>query len=357
MHINPQLFMLARPPHLIIWNYKDHLQYELDHTHASRLLQLIEQPGSYDPRNTIDNDFVSANILTIPRTPETEWGWDELSKIFHIGTKNIPCAQVPNTVHEWSRQYLDHCHDVLATPAPLSPCRQPLESTLIALPPPDDTLEHSLLSTLLHRKTCRSFSGDGLSITDLGTLLYFSLGYLKERDNEAACPEGLGARRSSPSGGGLNACEGFIYVRHVRGLAPGLYCYHSEQHALSLVNPLPEDSLGQLLCGQHFINDLPFGLFISARFEALWWKYPHSRAYRMAYVEAGHISQTFQLIATALGFNTWLTGALMDDRVETLLGLQDSTEQVLFFVGCGPGDGRALCKELQALVDGEGTHG
>lgn len=343
--------MLARTPNLIVWNYKDHTQYELDHPHARRLLQLIECPHTYSPHNTIDHDFFNSNILTTAKTPDTEWGWDELSKIFHIGTKNIPCAHIPNDAYEWSRQYLDHCNDVLATPAPIAPRTTWPTSELIALPPANDTQGHTLVNTLLHRKTCRSFSSDALSITDLGTLLYFSLGHLKERENEAASPPGLGARRSSPSGGGLNACEGFIYVRNVSELAPGLYCYHSAQHALSRVSPLPEEPLGQLLCGQHFINDLPFGLFISARFDALWWKYAHSRAYRMAYVEAGHISQTFQLIATALGLNTWLTGALLDDRIETLLGLQGSAEQVLFFVGCGRGDGLTLSKELQALID------
>ncbi|SEM82044.1 SagB-type dehydrogenase domain-containing protein [Pseudomonas sp. ok272] len=351
MHINPHLFMLARPPYLVVWNYKDHTQYELDPQHSRRLLQLIEHPKAYRPLDEIDDNFINSNILTTSKTPDTEWGWDELSKIFHIGTKNIPCAHRPNDAHEWSRQYLDHCNEVLATPAPIARRGTWPASELIALPAPNDTQGHTLVNTLLHRKTSRTFSGDALSLTDLGTLLYFSLGHLKERECEAASPHGLGARRSSPSGGGLNACEGFIYVRNVNDLAPGLYCYHSAEHALSLVNPLPEDPLGQLLCGQHFINELPLGLFISARFDALWWKYAHSRAYRMAYVEAGHISQTFQLIATALGLSTWLTGALMDDRIETLLGLQRSTEQVLFFVGCGRGDGQALSKELQALID------
>ena len=119
---------------------------------------------------------------------------------------------------------------------------------------------------------------------------------------------------------------------------------------MSFVNPLPSRPLGQLLCGQHFINNLPVGLFITSRFDKLWWKYEHSRAYRMSYVEAGHISQTFQLVATSLGLNTWLTGALTDDQVETLLGLNDSAEQPLFFVGCGKSNGDVMCKELKALM-------
>ncbi|RON03647.1 SagB family peptide dehydrogenase [Pseudomonas brassicacearum] len=357
MHINPHLFMLARSPHLIIWDYKNHTQFELNLEYSTRLTQLIEDPEQFCSNNIIDSDLLNTHILITAEVDTIKWGWDELSKIFHTGTKNIPCEHTPYDIHEWSKQYLDHCNEVLATPSPTEMRAQYPTDDLIILPPPSSSPASSLVKSLFSRKTCRAFNEDAVSRSDVSTLLYLSLGHLKERecDSDDAIPEGLGARRSSPSGGGLNACEGFIYVRNVSQLKPGFYCYHSDRHALSLVNPLPEEPLGQLLCGQHFINNLPFGLFITSRFDALWWKYEHSRAYRMAYVEAGHISQTFQLIATALGLNTWLTGALTDDRVETLLGLHDSAEQPLFFVGCGHGDGQALCAELKALINRQET--
>ncbi|MFW8695176.1 hypothetical protein, partial [Mesorhizobium japonicum] len=115
------------------------------------------------------------------------------------------------------------------------------------------------------RKTCRSFTGAAITLNDVGTLLYLSLGFLRHRDNDRdeSIAEGLGARRSSPSGGGLNACEGFLLARNIEGLEPGVYAYHSAEHALSRVNPLPDPALGHLLAGQHFINNLPLGLFIT----------------------------------------------------------------------------------------------
>jgi nitroreductase len=75
----------------------------------------------------------------------------------------------------------------------------------------------------------------------------------------------------------------------------------------------------------------------------------------MAFVEAGHLSQTFQLVATALGLNTWLTGAFGDTQVETLLNLEGCSEQPLFFVGCGESDGQAMCQEMRELLD-QGEH-
>lgn len=352
MYINPYLFILPRPPGQVVWNYKDHTQHELDLEYSIRLAQLINTPTLFDINNIIDTELLDARILSTSEIDCPAWGWDELSKIYHIGTQNIPCEHTPRNIQEWSRQYLEHCTEVLGTSPPESDLPEHSPRNLIGLPAPAALNNDSFLKALMQRKTCRSFTGASISLEDVGTLLYLTLGYLRERDDvsDDSIAQGLSARRSSPSGGGLNACNGFLLVQQVDGLAPGVYAYHPAKHALSLVDQLPSEPLGNLLAGQHFINNLPLGLFITARFDRLWWKYQHSRAYRMAFVEAGHLSQTFQLVATALGMNTWLTGAFADDQVEALLKTTGSAEQPLFFVGCGASDGQAMCQEMRDLL-------
>ncbi|TKJ72602.1 dehydrogenase [Pseudomonas sp. CFBP13508] len=354
MYINPFLFILPRPPGQVVWNYKNHTQHELGLEYSNRLAKLIDNPDLFDPDNIIDKQLLDADILTIAKIDSPEWGWDELSRIYHIGTQNIPCEYIPQNIHEWSRQYLAHCSEVLAKPEPPhSRSPQPVEA-LISLPKPGAMDDDSLTRALLKRKTCRSYTGAAVTLDEVGKLLYFTLGYLPPRENAHDDPvaPGLEARRSCPSGGGLNACEGFLLAQNVSGLEPGVYAYHPAEHALSRINALPDPQLGQLLGGQHFINNLPLGVFITARFDRLWWKYEHSRAYRMAFIEAGHLSQTFQLVATTLGLNTWLTGAFADAQVETLLGIAGSAEQPLFFVGCGESDGQAMCQEMRDLLSG-----
>ncbi|MBV4488716.1 SagB/ThcOx family dehydrogenase [Pseudomonas sp. SWRI153] len=354
MYINPFLFILPRPPGQVIWNYKSHTQHELDLDHSTRLAQLIDNPDLFNPRNIIDAQFLEAGILTVAKIDSPDWGWDELSKIYHFGTQNIPCEYTPQNIHEWSRQYLAHCSEVLAKPEPATAKERQSVESLITLPAPGAMNDDRLSQALLSRKTCRSYTGAAVTLEEVGTLLYFTLGYLPAREKtpgDSVAP-GFDARRSSPSGGGLNACEGFLLAQNVVGLEPGIYAYHSARHALIRINTPPESALGQLLAGQHFIDNLPLGLFITARFDRLWWKYEHSRAYRMAFIEAGHLSQTFQLVATTLGLGTWLTGAFADGQVETLLGLEGSAEQPLFFVGCGKSDGQAMCQEMRDLLYG-----
>jgi hypothetical protein len=118
MHINPYLFILPRPCGQVIWNYKNHTQHELDLDHTIRLAHLIDNPELFDPLNIIDTELLNAGILTISKLDNSSWGWDELSKIYHIGTQNIPCEHTPQDIQEWASHYLAHCNEVLAAPPP-----------------------------------------------------------------------------------------------------------------------------------------------------------------------------------------------------------------------------------------------
>lgn len=340
----------------IIWNYKTHVQFELDHTHSQRLIELIYDISQYEPTHPIDSAFLEGNIIQEPKEAEDNWGWDDLSKIFHIGTKDLPSTEQPTDCMGWASHYLKHCQDVMSTQPPDQNRFAHLQpDDFISLPPPlpnDALTEHpSLENALLNRKTCRSFLNKSISLENISTLLYLSLGYLKQREADTSdlTPAIFRARRSSPSGGGLSSSEGYLYAYNVTDLSPGLYYYHPNLHALRLVRRLKEP-LGAFMQGQHFVDNLAFGIFITSRFDKLWWKYPHSRAYRVALLEAGHIAQTTQLISTAMGLNTWLSAAINDSRVESSLGIYDLNEQLILFVGGGYSDGKAFCDEFNMLL-------
>lgn len=355
MQLNPYIFLLPKPPRLFIWNYKSHKQFEIDTDHADRLIQLIEQTSLFDASHPIDAEFLAAGVFVDQPLPLNEWCWDDLSKIFHIGTKNLNFGDIPQNPKKWAEHYFTHCQEVMGRQAPPPhPLSHLSRENMLCLPVPltnTSQEDWTLKQALLQRKTCRSFLTKPVTLDDVSTLLYHSLGYLKERENDTndLTPDMLKARRSSPSGGGLNASEGYLYAYNVKNLDPGIYYYHPGAHALKLVSRLKEP-LGSLLQGQHFIDNIPFGIFITSRLDKMWWKYRHSQAYRIALLEVGHISQTIQLCATSFGLKTWITAALTESKIEKQINLSDYSEQVFLFVGAGHSDGEAYCKELTDLL-------
>lgn len=347
MLINPNSFILARPPGIIFWDFEKHKQFELTGNHLNRFFDLIENIHRYDDKNTIDQEFLENGILVHRITP-TPWGWDELSRLFHYGTRDLPFSKTPNDEKEWAELYLQHCSEVLATPPPLENYHH-CQGPSLSLPAP---AANSALSEILHhRSTSRVFEQKQVALNDVSEMLYHTLGFIGERalPEASGLPESLRNRRCSPSGGGLNATEGYVYIQHVEGLAAGFYYYNPLGHTLHLCSE-GTVALGALLSGQHFANDLAFGVFLTSRFDKLWWKYEHSRAYRMAFVEIGHLSQTFQLLATHIGLKSWITGALNETKIEPLLKLKAPAEHVLFFVGAGHGTGKAVSRELEKLL-------
>lgn len=353
MRINPYIFLLPKSPALILWNYKTHEQFEINKVHTHRFLELLESPSLFDENNPLDQTlFNTGALLGQPHVSDT-WQWDELSKIFHIGTKDLACGEIPLTTLEWAQHYVTQCREAMNRPYP-PPHRlanlQPEDITFLPQPRNSSALDRygGLKRSLLSRKTCRSFENTSVSLDDISDLLYLCLGYLPEREADVneLTPAMFRARRSSPSGGGLNASEGYLYAYNVRELNPGFYYYDPRKHALRFLSR-PQELLGAYLQGQHFVDNLPFGIFITSRLDKMWWKYRHSQAYRVALLEVGHISQTLQLCATSLGLRTWLTAALSEQKIEKALSLPGLSEQVFLFFGAGYSNGQEIFQELE----------
>ena len=54
------------------------------------------------------------------------------------------------------------------------------------------------------------------------------------------------------------------------------------------------------------------------------------RGMRYVYVDAGHVGQNLQLAATALGLGSCNVGALFDDEVNGLLGVDGEAESIVY---------------------------
>lgn len=103
------------------------------------------------------------------------------------------------------------------------------------------------------------------------------------------------------------------------------------------------------MAGQAFTDQLSYGVFIVSRFNKMWWKYPHSRAYRVALLDIGCLIQTFQLVNTALGIQSWPTGYFFDHEINKALRLDTDIESAVFFLGAGYGSGSVSMQAIEAV--------
>lgn len=76
----------------------------------------------------------------------------------------------------------------------------------------------------------------------------------------------------------------------------------------------------------------------------------HSRAYRSALLDVGHLSQTFNLVATAYELNTWVTGYFIDDMLNDMVCIDGVKEHSIFVAAAGPGYSDPLSPGIQKLL-------
>jgi SagB-type dehydrogenase family enzyme len=96
--------------------------------------------------------------------------------------------------------------------------------------------------------------------------------------------------------------------------------------------------------GQKFLKDAAAVFLMTAVFPRTMWKYRFPRAYCVVLLDAGHLCQTFCLVATWLGLAPFCTAALKDSEIEKDLSLDGIRETALYLAAVGAPVGRSRSK-------------
>jgi SagB-type dehydrogenase family enzyme len=255
---------------------------------------------------------------------EDAWApWNPAAGFLHFSTKDVPF--VPD-YEEGERDLRRHAR---RHPMPPAVKRYP-RARFLALPPP---AQGALPDLLRARRTWRRFAPRPLAEADLATLLGLTFGI------QGWMPLGELGRvplKTSPSGGARHSIEAYVLARRVRGLAPGVYHYVPDRHGLSrLRRGATPAQIESYLPSQWWYRGASAIVFMTTVVPRVTWRYDHPRAYRAVLIEAGHLCQTFLLVATWLGLAPFCSMALADSRVEKDLGIDGVTETVLYAAGVG----------------------
>jgi len=333
-----------------LWNLETGEQYEIfERRYLDRIFELnelIDMP--YIPKKE-DEILIDAGILLIGREAEEcqkqrtlngPWGWDLISKIFHLGSKHNFPSKLTNTDTNEEIGYVSFCESIAENIPAIDTER---EGKQVQLPSYNSktTDSYSLKKALWERTTSRNFNKEPVALEVVSDILFTTFGKIHGDSHKTKLAERgvltVGYRRSSPSAGCLQATEAYLVALNINDLERGIYHYRSHQHILTKLEDGISSDLSQILCHQSFAVDAGFLIVLSSRFDKLWWKYPHSRAYRSALMDVGHLSQTFNLVATTHKLNTWLTGYFIDDLLNDLIKVDGFKEHSLFVLAGGHG--------------------
>ena len=248
--------------------------------------------------------------------------WNPEAGFFHTGTKNVRFW----TAREAKRHARQRAMQRLRPPSVTRHHRVPTIS--LPVPGEDDTFTRALRG----RRTWRRFSSKPITVLHLATLLGYALGVQKwVGSGSARMP-----LKTSPSGGARHPIECYIVVRDVKSLDRGIYHYAADIHGLErLRGAVSESRIREYFPQSKYFANASVLFFLTAVFDRQLWRYPYSRAYRAALIEAGHVCQTLLLTATWLGLAPFCVMGLADSLIERDLGIDGIRHSVLYAAGVG----------------------
>jgi SagB-type dehydrogenase family enzyme len=220
-----------------------------------------------------------------------------------------------------------HFLDWSTRPAPYKNYDSPL--AIVALPEPSSRDTADLWHVLRSRRSRRAYdAARSLPGEELSALLWATQG-VTARYGELLL-------RTAPSAGGLYPIETYLSIRAVEGFEPGMYHFRPHAFDLELIRQGDHSKeLTEAALGQGMVRGAQVTFIWSAMIARSKWKY-RQRAYRYLYLDAGHIAQNLYLAGEALGLGVCGIGALFDDMVNDILGLDGLEETVVYMatVGC-----------------------
>lgn len=193
-----------------------------------------------------------------------------------------------------------------------APVGFPTPASAIPLPQPRTTGGVSVEQALAQRRSVRAYAPDPLALAQVAQLLWAAQGVTSAAGG-----------RTAPSAGALHPLEVHLVAGAVVGLAPGVYRYVPDSHAL-----VPTRSgdvrraLADAALGQDPVAAAGASIVISGAYGGTRARYG-DRAERFVHMEAGHAAQNVCLQAVALGLGTVPVGALTEAAVRDVLDLAD----------------------------------
>jgi len=181
------------------------------------------------------------------------------------------------------------------------------------------------------RKSGSNWNLTDMSFLELSALLQLAYGITRSNvDTDYVRPF-----RACPSGGGLYPLEIFLSVRNVEGLAAGLYHYNPHKQGLEYLREGDQTfKLSTAFVQRNVIEGAACVWLLGGMFRRSTFKYSN-RGYRFVFLEAGHLAQNANLVATGLGLDVLNMGGYFDRDLDSYLNLNGIDQSVIYCLAFG----------------------
>lgn len=182
----------------------------------------------------------------------------------------------------------------------------------IKLPEPLFKGNISLEETLKSRRSVREYKQTPITLNELSQILWAVNGKTSDWGG-----------RTSPSAGATYPIEIYLVAGNIKDVEAGLYHYQADTHTLKLVKAVDlREALSRASLNQLSVKNAPATIVISGIFERTTSRYGE-RGIRYVLMEAGHCGQNTHIQAEALGLGSVMIGAFDDEKVKTVLGIEE----------------------------------
>lgn len=197
---------------------------------------------------------------------------------------------------------------------------------------PEPAPSVDFFSTLLKRRTCRSFAADTtVSRDQLVRILHFAA---REHGILRNPHYGQHILRTSPSGGARHPVEIYPQVIRVNETAPGSYYYDSLKHEIVRLGDVSPNFIGEIGQNQKGCINVPLSFIVTARFARNLWKYRYAKSFLFTYLDVGHLVQTLILCCEAVGLRTFITPAIDVAATQRHLNLKNIYDECAVYLVC-----------------------
>lgn len=333
------------PDRFVFRNHAENTAYEIPNPQAPELLAMAHDPVPRDElvSATVDrfdvaesraasivDRFVETGLLVdgdAAGSPPSDWDEDWAQAwTYHATIYDYPfhLEQESEQAYQRVRKRARRIDDL-----PSVYKRYDGTDTVTLVPEADLPSLGSVRDALAGRDSTRRRTADpDVDLETLSTLLFYSFG---ETGRIELPGVGEFLLKASPSAGARHPIEAYVAVPPLdrAPVDPGVYHYDVEGHALERIADrsslethswlLPTDG-----------PELSFAVGTSAYLPRDMWKYQDPRAYRVPFHDAGHVIETFRLVARQLGHEVGFEPATPTDEQAEALGVEPLTEPFLY---------------------------